>query len=368
MTLWTLLMFVAGGVLLIAGAEMMVRGASRLAVSIGISPLVVGLTVVAFGTSSPELAVTVGSAFAGEADMALGNVVGSNIFNILVVIGISAVAAPLVVSSRLVRWDVPVMIVASLAVLLMALDGVVGRTDGLILFAALIAYTYILIRGSRAESRGVQEEFAEAYAEPDPRAASGGSRLRQIVMIIVGLVLLVIGADWLVDAAVATAEALGVSSLIIGLTIVAAGTSLPEVATSVLATIRGERDIAVGNAIGSNLFNLLGVLGLGAIIAPVGITVPPGALAFDIPVMIVVAIAALPIFFTGYTIARWEGAVFLAYYGAYTIYLILDARAHHALANFQQAMVSFFIPITLVTLLITVRRALKRQRRSAGIE
>ncbi len=364
MTLWTLLMFIAGAVLLIGGAEMMVRGASRLAVSVGISPLVVGLTVVALGTSSPELAVTVGSAFAGEADMALGNVVGSNIFNILVVIGLSAVAAPLVVSSRLVRWDVPIMIVVSVAVLVMALDGAIGRGDGLILFVALIAYIYVLIRGSRSEKRGVQEEFAEAYEASDAEAAAGGSRLRQVVMIVVGLVLLVIGADWLVDAAVATAVALGVSSLVIGLTIVAAGTSLPEVATSVLATIRGERDIAVGNAIGSNLFNLLGVLGLGAIIAPAGITVPRGALAFDIPVMIVVAIAALPIFFTGYSIARWEGAVFLAYYVAYTVYLILDARDHHALANFQQAMVMFFIPITLLTLLVTVQRAVKRQRRS----
>jgi cation:H+ antiporter len=168
---------------------------------------------------------------------------------------------------------------------------------------------------------------------------------------------LVLGARWLVNAAVATATALGVSELVIGLTIVAGGTSLPEVATSVLASIRGERDIAVGNVVGSNLFNLLAVLGLGSLIAPQGIAVAPGALTFDMPVMIAVAVGTLPVFFTGYVIARWEGAVFLAYYLAYTAYLVLDATEHAALPAFGAAMAWFALPLTALTLTVVVLRA-----------
>lgn len=363
MTAGTLLMFIAGGVLLIGGAELMVRGASRLAVAAGISPLVVGLTVVAFGTSSPELAVTVGSAFAGEADMALGNVVGSNIFNILFVLGLSSLIAPLIVAQQLVRFDVPLVIVASILVLLMGLDGRIGRTDGLILFAGVLAYTFYVIRQTRRESAAIRAEYEEAYGEAE---AAPRSWLLNLSLVGGGLGLLVIGADWLVDAAVATAVALGVSSLVIGLTIVAVGTSLPEIATSVLASLRGERDIAVGNVVGSNLFNLLCVLGLGSILAPGGVTVPRGALVFDIPVMIAVAVAALPIFFTGYSIARWEGAVFLAYYVAYTVYLLLDATDHHALASFGAALTGFFLPLTVLTLGIGVFRALRRPSSEAA--
>lgn len=352
-------MFIAGGVLLIGGAEMLVRGASRVAVAAGISPLVVGLTVVAFGTSSPELAVTVGSSFAGEADMALGNVVGSNIFNVLFILGLSALIRPLVVAQQLVRLDVPLVIGASVLVLLMGMDGSIGRVDGIFLTTAILAYTYFLVRQSRRESAAVQEEYEDALAGEEQVRAPWW---RNVAMIVVGLALLVVGAGWLVDAAVATATALGVSSLVVGLTIVAAGTSLPEVATSILATVRGERDIAVGNVIGSNLFNLLGVLGLGSLVAPAGVTVPPGALGFDIPVMIAVAVAALPVFFTGFAIARWEGAVFLAYYVAYTTYLVMDATEHHALPRFDAAMTWFLLPLTAITLAVGMGRAFRRQR------
>jgi cation:H+ antiporter len=361
MTLGMLLLFVAGGALLIAGAELLVRGASRLAVSAGIAPLVVGLTVVAFGTSSPEMAVTVGSAYAGEADMALGNVVGSNIFNVLFILGLSALIAPLVVAQQLVRLDAPLVVGAAVLVLLMGFDGRIGRLDGLCLTAGIVAYTYFLVRQARRESAAVRAEYQEAFGEESrPRIPWW----RNAALVLGGLALLVVGADWLVDAAVATAAALGVSSLVVGLTIVAAGTSLPEVATSVLATVRGERDIAVGNVIGSNLFNLLGVLGLGGMFAPAGVTVPAGALAFDIPVMIAVAVATLPIFFTGYSIARWEGAVFLAYYVAYTTYVVMDATQHHALPRFGAAMSGFFLPLTALTLGVGMVRALRRRPRA----
>jgi len=357
----TLFLFVAGGVLLIGGAELLVRGASRLAVSAGVSPLVVGLTVVAFGTSSPELAVTIGSAYAGQADVALGNVVGSNIFNVLFILGLSALIAPLVVAQQLVRLDVPLMIGASVLTLLLGLDGRIGQLDGLCLFAGIVAYTVFLIRQSRREAAPVQAEYEEAFgSEPrqqDPWFPHAG-------LVVAGLVMIVFGAQWLVDAAGTTAAALGVSELVIGLTIVAAGTSLPEMATSVLAAVRGERDIAVGNVVGSNLFNLLAVLGLGSLVSPDGISVSPTALAFDIPVMIAVAVAALPILFTGHTISRWEGAVFLAYYAAYTTYLILDAGEHAARMTLGTAMVWFALPLTALTLLVLVVRALRRDKSS----
>jgi len=377
MALGTLLLFVVGGLLLIGGAELLVRGASRLAMAAGISPLVVGLTVVAFGTSSPEMAVTVGSAYAGEADLALGNVVGSNIFNVLFILGVSALIAPLVVARQLVRLDVPVMIGISMLALLLALDGRVGRLDGLLLFSGIVVYTVLLIRRSR------KEVSVAAVPGEDPgtlRDGNGGETLdsagghpgtgsspgRNILFIAVGLALLVLGARWFVEAAITTATALGVSELVIGLTIVAAGTSLPEVATSILATIRGERDIAVGNVVGSNIFNILAVLGLGGLVAPEGIPVSPGALSFDLPVMIAVAVATLPIFFTGYTIARWEGLVFLGYYVAYTLYLVLQSAEHHLLGEFGTAITWFVLPLTMLTLAVGLLRALRSREGAEG--
>ena len=345
-------LFVLGGILLVGGAELLVRGASRLAVAAGITPLVVGLTVVAFGTSAPEMAVTAGSAYAGQAEVALGNVVGSNIFNVLFILGISALIAPLVVAQQLVRFDVPLLIGVSVVVLLLSLDGRIGRFDGAVLFAGIVVYTVWLIRQSRHETPAVVDEYDVAFAVPAERVRP----LVNIVLVLVGLGLLVVGARWLVEAAVTTATALGISELVIGLTIVAAGTSLPEVATSVLATIRGERDIAVGNVIGSCLFNLLAVLGLGGLVAPDGIPVIQGALSFDIPVMIAVAIAALPIFFTGYTIARWEAAVFLGYYLAYTGYLILDAADHGLAPQLGTAIIWFVAPLTVLTVAATLVR------------
>ena len=356
--MYTIGLFVAGGVLLIGGAELLVRGASRLAFAAGISPLVVGLTVVAFGTSAPELAVTVESAVAGQADVALGNVVGSNILNVLLILGLSALIAPLVVAQQLVRLDVPLMIGASVLTLLLALDGRIGRLDGLLLFSGIVAYTVFAIRQSRREGPRVRAAYEEALEDQRRRAGSWPVNLGLLAG---GLVLLVLGAGWLVEAAVTTAAALGVSQLVVGLTIVAVGTSLPEVATSVLASFRGEREIAVGNVVGSNLFNILAVLGLGGLAAPQGIPVGPGALTFDIPVMIAVAVAALPIFFTGYTIARWEGAVFLGYYVAYTTYLVLDATAHAALPAMDLAMTWFVLPLTAITLLTLAARAFHRR-------
>lgn len=358
---------IAGLVLLVIGAEILVRGASRLASSLGVSPLVIGLTIVAFGTSAPEMAVSIDAAWAGQADLALGNVVGSNIFNVLFILGVSALVAPLVVSQQLVRLDVPLMIAASIVVLLMGMDNKISRIDGVILFAAVLAYTFFLIRQSRRESSALVTDQYEA--EYGAAGAQNGSALMQYLkdgaMILGGLALLVLGAQWLVDSAVQIAQYLGMSELVIGLTIVAAGTSMPELATSVIASLRGERDIAVGNVVGSNIFNLLAVLGLSSIVAPDGVQVADAALAFDIPVMVGVALICLPIFFTGFLISRLNGALFLFYYVAYTAYLLMAAQQHESLQTFGTAMVWFVMPATVI-MLVTLAWRYQRSRNAAA--
>lgn len=355
----TFVLFILGFFLLIGGAEVLVRGASALAIAVGISPLVVGLTVVAYGTSAPELAVTINATYNGQSDLALGNVVGSNIANILLVLGIGAAVGALVVRTQLVRQEIPLMIAASVLVLLFGLDGSIGRVDGAIFTLSAISYTVYVVQKSRREIKALETTYAPAYKAEKENTKGAGKLALNLGLIVIGLFLLVIGADWLINGAVEIAEIFGISKLVIGLTIVAVGTSLPEIATSVMASLKNQRDIAVGNAVGSNLFNILLVLGLTALVSPNGVLVNHTALTFDIPVMIAVALAALPIFFTNYRIDRWEGYLFLGYYAAYTIYLILNAT-HHGLADeFEWAMVLFVIPITAAMLIALTVQAFR---------
>jgi cation:H+ antiporter len=356
----TLGLFILGLALLTFGADLLVRGASRLATAFGISPLVVGLTVVAYGTSAPELAVSLKAALGGDADLALGNVVGSNIFNVLFILGGSALIAPLVVHRQLVRLDVPLMIGASLLVYAMAWSGHIERFEGAVLMLMAVAYTLFTIRQSRGEPPAVRDTF-EKKLTPDRNHL-----LRDLGLASAGLALLVVGARVLVNAAVSFAHTLGVSELVIGLTIVAAGTSLPEVATSFMAAARGEREIAVGNVIGSNIFNLVAVLGCSALVSPSGVAVQRGALAFDIPVMVAAAVACLPVFAARHLIARWEGALFLAYYVAYTLYVVLHSQQHDALPLFSQVMGLFVLPLTAVTLALLGARAWRAPRLGAA--
>jgi cation:H+ antiporter len=351
------LMFVLGLLALVVGAEAMVRGASRLAVSWGISPLVVGLTVVAFGTSAPEMAVSVGAALSGTSDLAIGNVVGSNIANVLLILGISALVAPLLVHEQIIRQEIPIMIGASLLVVVMALDGGIGRIEAGLLFALVIAYTVFLVVQSRRASKDAEDEFASEI----PTSQWDRHWSVQAALVIGGLALLVLGADWLVGAAVVFAKHFGVSDLVIGLTVVAIGTSMPEIATSLIAALRGQRDIAVGNVIGSNIFNLLAVLGAAGLVSTGGLDVPEAARNFDLWVMLAVAFACLPILLTGREIARWEGAVFLGYYAAYLLYLVLAAQQHDSLPAYSGIMLSYVMPLTVVTLVVSLLR-----RRPAG--
>ncbi len=349
------LLFVAGLAGLVIGATLLVRGASRLALSFGISPLVVGLTIVAFGTSAPEMAVSVGAVLDGRTDIAVGNAVGSNIFNVLFILGASALITPLVVNLQLIRQEVPIMIGAALLLLLLGLDGRLGAFDAALLAALMAAYTVFLIVQSRRASAQATE-----YDEEVKPAAEGAWDAKlpvQLLLIAAGLGFLVVGSEALVGAAVNFAKALGVSDVVIALTIVAAGTSMPEVATSITAALKGERDIAVGNVVGSNTFNILGCLGISGLASGgAGLPLAPSLLSFDIWVMLAVCLACLPVFLTGREIARWEGGLFVGYYVAYVTYLILAAQQHDALPHFSSVMLGFVVPLTVVTLIVMLLR------------
>lgn len=355
MGLLTVVFFVVGVAALVAGAEILVRGAAGLAARTGLSPVVIGLTVVAFGTSAPELAVSLGAAWRDEAELAVGNVVGSNIANVLLVLGLAAVAGGgLLVAQRIVRVDVPIMLGLSVGVYLLALDGTLARWEGGLFVALLVVYVAWTVRASRRSTAPVMHQYDDALDTAELRATPV---LLDVGYVLGGLVLLVVGSQSLVKAATDIARALEVSDLVIGLTVVAVGTSLPEIATSVLAAARGQRDLAVGNAIGSNLFNLLAVLGLTALVSRSSLPVADGALSLDIPVMIAVAIGCLPIFFNGYSLKRWEGVLFLAYYAAYVLWLVLDSADHSIRDGYALAVGGFLLPFTGITLAVVGWRA-----------
>src|SRR6056297_414765 len=303
--LLNLLALLVGFVLLYFGAERLVHGAASLALRFGLTPLVVGLTVVAFGTSAPELVVSVGSALEGRGGLAIGNVVGSNIVNVALILGLSVLIRPALVKTQLLRLDVPLMIAASALLFVLLLDGVLNRVEGAFLFAGLIAYTGFNIWQSRREQAAVQTDLAEVLPTPS------GSVGRDVGWVAVGLVVLVVGAQFLVSGAVSIAEAAGLSEAFIGLTIVAIGTSLPELATSVVAALRGEGDIAVGNVVGSNVFNLLGILGIAATVSPLE---RGGIGLFDLGTMLFLTFLLVPLMRSGFQLARWEGALLVSCY------------------------------------------------------
>lgn len=347
---------ILGIVFLVVGADFLVRGASNLAAMVRISPLVIGLTVVAFGTSAPELAVSLHATFNNQTELAIGNVVGSNICNVLLILGTSALVAPLVVAQQLVRLDVPIMIGVSGLVFLFSLDGLIGPSDGVILFLGGLTYTLFLLYQSRRETNpDVQSEYAQEYG---PKEFSWSQVSMEVLAFLGGMTCLVIGSQLLVNGAVTIAESLNVNPLIIGLTIVALGTSLPELATSIVASVRGERDIAVGNVVGSNIFNILVVLGVTSALSPDGIVIDPSILAFDIPVMIGVAIMCFPICFNDNLVSRWEGLLLLVYYLAYTLYLVMKTTEHDNTLMYGSALRNVIVPLTIVGLTAITLRSL----------
>lgn len=348
------LLLLAGLALLVAGAELLVRGAASAALALGISPLVIGLTVVSFGTSAPELVTGIMAAARAEPGIVVGNVVGSNIFNVLVILGLAAVVAPLTVDRQLVRVDVPVMVVLSFVVWGMAGSGTLTRWEGALLVAGLVAYILVTVRASRRAPPELEERISEGL----PAATAPRTLARDALLVAAGLGLLVWGAGWLVRGASTLAKGFGVSELVIGLTVVAAGTSLPELATSTVAAIRGHTDIAVGNAVGSNIFNLLAVLGMSSMVASGGIAVSAQALGYDFPVMLLVALACGPVFLSGCRVERWEGFLFLCVYVGYLVWLLAMATAA-SVPSLVLVLVTFSVPLVGLTCLPLVWRRVR---------
>ncbi|HHP7238247.1 calcium/sodium antiporter [Longibacter sp.] len=306
----------AGLVLLAGGADILVRGATSIARRVGISPLVIGLTVVAMATSLPELLVSVGAALRGSPGVALGNVVGSNIANIGLILGCAALLGPIGVKAQIIRTDAPILVGCSLAVIAVGVDGTLSRVDGLILFAALVGYVVYSVYVARREPRA-----AALQAEFETGLPQQHALWLDLIYLVGGLAGLLLGAHLLVDGAVLIASTLGVPDVIVGLTVVAVGTSLPELATSAAAAYRGEGDIAIGNAVGSSIFNLLGILGLTVVIHPLD---TGGFRALDALIMTGFAAALLPLLRTGLSLSRREGAALVA---AYTVYIASMAFA-----------------------------------------
>ncbi len=299
-----------GGLFLLAGgAESLVRGSSALALRLGITPLVVGLTIIALGTSSPEIVVSIQSSLKGDSGLALGNVIGSNISNIALILGLSAVVRPLRVQAQIIRREIPLMVVVSLLLCLFLAGGQLNRLEGMLLLSGSIAYTvFAYLSARRNKEKLIEEEFAEALPQPQ------GKVWVSVALIIIGLALLIIGAKLLVGGAVTLAQGFGISQVVIGLTIVAVGTSLPELATSIAAARKDEGDIVIGNIIGSNVLNILFVLGIAAAIAPI----QTGDLRlFDLVIMVVSAIIVFPLMRRGFQLTRGEGLCLLAGYVGY---------------------------------------------------
>lgn len=314
------LLVLVGLAALVVGAEFVVRGGSRLATRLGISPIVVGLTVVSVGTSTPELAVGIEAAIQGDGALAVGNIAGTNIVNLLLILGLSAAIRPLVLQLQTLRVDLPMMAAAAVVLLVMSLDGYLSRLEGVVLLVGALAYTVVVVRLARRESVAVQVEYAHEYPKPDGDHARRHVAVDAAVLV-GGIVIVVLGADWLVDGAVVLARTLGVSEAVIGLTIVAIGTSAPELVTTIVSTIRGDRDIAIGNLIGSSVYNIALILGTTAAVAP--IVIVPELVRIDLPLMTAVTLLCVPVFVTGRRVARLEGFLFVSAYLVYLAYLIL---------------------------------------------
>jgi cation:H+ antiporter len=342
---------VAGILLLFAGGELFVAGSVALSLLFGIPQIVIGLTVVSMGTSAPELFVsllsTIQGGSAGDA-IAVSNIVGSNIFNVLIVLGASAAVMPLRVKSRLVRRDVPLLLGVSMATWGMASGGRITWVAGLALITGTVINLLWEIRSAKEDSSEASDEMDTDGAAPAPVAAA---------KLAAGLGLLVLGSQVLVKGAIAAAQGLGVSETVIGLTIVAAGTSMPELVTSLVAAYRGKADLAIGNVVGSNLLNQLVILGLCALVSGErGLGVDPVMLVRDFPIMVATTLACLPIFWTGGVITRLEGWILIALYVVYVIEQILSSTASSVSDEFRLIALVAILPAVLIFLVWTVLR------------
>jgi cation:H+ antiporter len=316
----SVLLIVGGLAALTIGAEFLIRGGTGLASWLGISPMVIGLTVVSIGTSVPELAIGIDAAVGGNTGLAVGNIVGTNLVNILFILGLSALLVPVAFQRRTLKFDLPAMTAAAVVLYLLALDGTLGLADGLLLIAGGVAYTWALLRVSR---RDAVEKTTDKAGVDAGLMQDSHRPLHDTVALLVGMLVIVLGAELLVNGAVSSAESLGVSEAVVGLTVVAIGTSAPELVTTLVSTVRGDRDIAIGNLLGSSIYNIAVVLGLTVIVAPNGVPVPDEVLSADLVLLVVVALASVPVFLSGARIARAEGVLFVVTYISYLAWLLL---------------------------------------------
>jgi cation:H+ antiporter len=316
------LWFALGLGTLVVGAEVMVRGSVEVAARLGISPIVIGLTVVSIGTSMPELAIGVTSTREGSGELAVGNIAGTNVVNLLLILGLSALMVPLAMQTRTLRFELPVMAGAAVAMWVLTADGSLSRVDGALLVIGAVCYIVALIGVTRRESRAVLGEFADAIPAVEPAPSGRRPTAVYVAMMLVGIAIVVLGAEWLVDGAVGMAQGLGVSDALIGLTVVAIGTSAPELVTTVVSTIRGDRDVAIGNLMGSSIFNILLILGITALVPAHGLALPDSLVRIDIPIMVAVALLCIPIFISGRRVSRVEGGAMVAAYLVYLGYLL----------------------------------------------
>jgi cation:H+ antiporter len=317
-TLVQVLVLAVGVGVLYFGAEWLVRGSARLAGSLGVRPIVVGLTVVSFGTSAPELVVAVVAAARGNADLAIGNVLGSNLANIGLILGLTAIIRPLDVAARVVWREVPLMLLVTVGLFPVIWDLTLSRGDGALMLIALVGYLLFVFRSAGEETPEILHEFEDFMEASSPK--SDGPRMADVGLVILGCSALVAGGYAIVESAVYIASTLGVSQVVIGLTVVAVGTSLPELATSLVAAIRKEADIAVGNVIGSNIFNILAILGTASAISPMN--VPAHVIRRELPAVLVICLVVFPMLRTGWRIQRWEGVVLLTTYVGLALWLL----------------------------------------------
>ena len=340
----TLLLFILGLASLILGADFFLKAVDRIGLKWGVSPMVMGLTVVAFATGAPELAISLKAAMNDSADLVLGNIIGSNIANILLILGITGFITPLQIKLRIVRIDVPIVIAMSIVLYLLALDGVLSLTDGIVLLLGLLTYsvfTFLQIRKNKVD-------ISDLYDHDEEVELATGTLfyVKNLGLLLAGLALIALGANWMVSSAVTIAKLLGMSELVVGLTIVSIGTSLPEVATSMTAARKGNADIAVANVLGSNIYNIMLTLGLTIVVTPGVLEVSRNALMLDMPFMIAVAVGCIPIFLTGFDLDRKDASLFLFYYAGYLIYLILEATGSEYLGWIEKGFFFGILPFT----------------------
>lgn len=303
--------------MLSAGAEVMVRGAVALATRLGVPQMVIGLTIVSLGTSLPELAVGLDAVYRDSPELAVGNIVGTNLVNLMLVLGLSALLVPVVLGRAALRRDLPAMTVSALLLGALSLDGGLSLVDGIVLCLCGVAYTAMLLRDSLRGRGG-----AEAASAAAPEATSRRSLVLEVVMLLGGLVVVILGAELLVDGATGTARQLGMSDAVIGLTVVAIGTSAPELVTTLVSTVRGNRDVALGNLLGSSTYNIALVLGVTVLAAPGGIPVDPAVVGSDLLLLVLVALMCLPVLVSGRRISRLEGGIAVALYLVYVGWLV----------------------------------------------